>query len=277
MKSQSLKKAVLLVFALILSLPTGLSSVKSIDAQEELAKHTTILLLGIDTGSHGRIDQGRSDVLMVLDLNPTFNEGVLASIPRDSYVNIPAYGMDKINHAYAFGGADLSMATVNDWLGTEIDNYISVNMAGLAEIVDAVGEIRVVPPTTFSIGEYTFVEGQETILDGQAALAYARERYTSGGDYARQARQRDIVQAVIQEAMSIKSLLNFVTIFSSLSGNIDTNMSLPNLFQVFVDFRAMEDSIINFQLSGYGQMYDGIYYEVINEDELFYLRELLQK
>lgn len=277
MKSQSLKKAVLLVFALILSLPTGLSSVKSIDAQEELAKHTTILLLGIDTGSHGRIDQGRSDVLMVLDLNPTFNEGVLASIPRDSYVNIPAYGMDKINHAYAFGGADLSMATVNDWLGTEIDNYISVNMAGLAEIVDAVGEIRVVPPTTFSIGEYTFVEGQETILDGQAALAYARERYTSGGDYARQARQRDIVQAVIQEAMSIKSLLNFVTIFSSLSGNIDTNMSLPNLFQVFVDFRAMEDSIINFQLSGYGQMYDGIYYEVINEEELFYLRELLQK
>lgn len=277
MKSQSLKKAVLLVFALILSLPTGLSSVKSIDAQEEFVKHTTILLLGIDTGSHGRIDQGRSDVLMVLDLNPTFNEGVLASIPRDSYVNIPAYGMDKINHAYAFGGADLSMATVNDWLGTEIDNYISVNMAGLAEIVDAVGEIRVVPPTTFSIGEYTFVEGQETILDGQAALAYARERYTSGGDYARQARQRDIVQAVIQEAMSIKSLLNFVTIFSSLSGNIDTNMSLPNLFQVFVDFRAMEDSIINFQLSGYGQMYDGIYYEVINEDELFYLRELLQK
>lgn len=274
MKNRLSKKAYAF-FLLMLTITFTVGPSTTVQAQDGASDHTTILLLGIDTGSHGRIDQGRSDVLMLLDLNTRQDQGVLASIPRDSYVNIPGYGMDKINHAYAFGGADLSMATVNQWLETDLTNYISVNMAGLAEIVDAVGHITVVPPTSFSIGEYSFVQGQAIDLDGQAALAYARERYTSGGDYARQARQRDIVQAVITEAMSINSVLNFVNIFSSLTGNIDTNMSLPSLFQVFVEFRGLEDNLINYQLTGYGQMYDGIYYEVIDAETLNNLKSYL--
>ena len=99
---------------------------------------------------------------------------------------------------------ELSLSTVNNFLDTNIENYVVVNMAGLKEIVDAVGTIEVTPPTSFSIGGYDFVAGVTTELDSDMALAYARERYTSGGDYARQERQREIVQAVMQKATELR-------------------------------------------------------------------------
>ena len=233
---------------------------------QESRNSKSILLLGVDTGDLGRTDHGRSDVMMLLTVNSSTEVITVTSIPRDSYVMIPGYYMDKINHAYAFGGAELSMETVENWFGIKIDNYIVVNMAGLKEIVDAVGGIDVVSPSSFTISGYDFVEGVETNLDGDKALAYSRERYTSGGDYGRQERQRQIVQSLISKMASFDSILNFQNVFATMSSNIETDLNFLDLVQLFADYRQLATNIEFYQLSGGGTMIDGIYYDLIYDD-----------
>lgn len=233
---------------------------------QESRNSKSILLLGVDTGDLGRTEHGRSDVMMLLTVNSSTEVITVTSIPRDSYVMIPGYYMDKINHAYAFGGAELSLQTVENWFDINIDNYIVVNMAGLKEIVDAVGGIDVVSPSTFTISGYDFVEGVETNLDGDKALAYSRERYTSGGDYGRQERQRQIVQSLISKMASFDSILNFQNVFATMSSNIETDLNFLDLVQLFAEYRQLAANIDFYQLSGGGTMIDGIYYDLIYDD-----------
>lgn len=269
-------KNVFLVF-MIFFLTLGLfSSAQSVNAEEEKASFS-VLLLGVDTGDLGRVEQGRSDVMVLMTVDAVNERIVLTSIPRDSYVEIPDRGyMDKVNHAYAFGGAELSVDTINQWLGTQIEDYVAVNMAGLQEMVETVGGIEVVPPTTFTQGEFSFVEGQPIHINGEGALAYVRNRYDSGGDYGRQGRQREVIMAIIKQAVSIDSLLNAPKIMSTLSENIDTNYNVTDLLALFNQYRAYSDSIETFQLTGNGQMIDGVYYEIIDESSLNELKNLLQ-
>lgn len=114
------------------------------DTAVDLSKQEafSVLLLGIDTGDLGRTEQGRSDTMMVATVNPQDKQTTLVSIARDTYVPIIGHennAEDKINHAYAFGGAAMSMATVENYLDIPIDHYVAINMKGLKELVDAVG------------------------------------------------------------------------------------------------------------------------------------------
>lgn len=253
---------------LTLALTIGLINLTTIitSPQVQAQSGQAVLLLGVDTGDLGRSERGRSDVMMLLTINGIGDKMTLTSIPRDSYVVIPGYGMDKINHAYAFGGPDLSVETVEGWLDIEIDNYIVVNMAGIQEVVNAVGGVEVTPPTTFSIGKYQFYAGQTTHIDGEAALAYARERYTSGGDYGRQERQREIVNAVIDKALSMDGVKNAWELYQSGSKNIETNFSIIGLANLGRKYAAFDGEMESYQLSGHGEMINGIYYEMINEE-----------
>lgn len=228
-----------------------------------------VLLLGIDSGSLGRVEVGRSDVMMVMTVNSDTNNTTLTSIPRDTYVEIVGQGnMDKINHAYAFGGIEMSRATVEQFLDISIDYYIVVNMAGLSEIINQIGGVEVIPPTTFSISGYDFVEGQEVTLDGDMALAYVRERYTSGGDYGRQERQRQLVAAIIRQMSNQKNIFNLKNIFLSLNENIKTDFDLMTLMSLYKEFNHSVDNVTTYQISGYPQMIENIYYEVPDAEVL---------
>lgn len=262
-----------LAFAIILVATLSSIGLSKVKAQSDEASATnktlSVLLLGVDTGDLGRIDQGRSDVMMVMTVNPNTEKITLTSIPRDAYVMLADYNyMDKINHAYAFGGPAMSIATVENWLDIEINHYVAVNMAGLKEIVDAVGGVTVVPPTSFEISGYNFTAGVETFLDGDQALAYSRERYNSGGDYARQERQRQVVFAVLQKASSAMLSMKAENLLSSLSTNIQTDLSVFQLLPLFLQYRNATNHIEFYQLSGTGTMIDGIYYDQIDEGSL---------
>ncbi|MGX7076923.1 LCP family protein [Globicatella sp. HMSC072A10] len=229
----------------------------------------SVLLLGIDSGSLGRTEVGRSDVIMVMTINPNKNNITLTSIPRDTYVEIVGLGiMDKINHAYAFGGIEMSRATVEQFLGIAIDHYMVVNMAGLSELIDQVGGVEVIPPSTFSINGYNFVEGQTINLNGEMALAYVRERYSSGGDYGRQERQRQLVTAVIRQVSNSKNIFNLKNIFYSLNDNIKTDFDLITLMELYKEFNDSVDNVSTYQISGYPQMIENIYYEVPDTEVL---------
>ena len=99
-----------------------------------------ILVLGVDRRTG---DTGRSDTLFVTMLDTSRNQAALLSIPRDTLVPIPGYGWDKVNHAYAYGGQELSRKTLENFLGIRISNYVLVDFQGFIKLVDAIGGVDI--------------------------------------------------------------------------------------------------------------------------------------
>lgn len=240
----------------------------------------SILLLGVDTGDLGRTERGRSDTMMVVTVNPNTKKSTIMSIPRDTYTEIVGYGIsDKLNHAYAFGGNSMAINSVQNLLDIPIDYYVTVNMAGIQEIVNAVGGVDVVSPLTFTQDGYTFYQDEVNHLDGNAALAFARMRYEDpDGDTGRQARQRIIIEGVVNKVTSASTLLNYQNILGSLSNNVQTNFQMKDYLALQGnDYLAAARNITSEQMGGSGGMGDdGIYYNWLSEEELYRVQSLLQ-
>ncbi|AZP04927.1 LCP family glycopolymer transferase [Jeotgalibaca ciconiae] len=240
----------------------------------------SILLLGIDSGDLGRTEQGRSDSIMIATVNPNTKKTTLMSIPRDTYTEIVGHGTwDKINHAYAFGGTGMSINTVQTMLDIPIDYYVTVNMAGIQEIVDAVDGIDVVSPLTFNYEGYQFYEGQIAHMDGETALAFSRMRYEdSDGDMGRQRRQQLIIEGVIDKVISPSTLFNYQNILGSLSNNVQTNFQMADYLQLQSnDYLAAAGNIVSEQVGGSGStLDDGIWYYFVPDDELYRIQSLLR-
>ena len=239
----------------------------------------SILLLGVDSGALGRTEQGRSDSIVVATINPSTKKMLLLSVPRDTYAEIVGNGTsDKINHAYAFGGTEMSINTVQKLLDIPIDYYITVNMAGIQEIVDVVGGVEVDNPLDFTAYGYTFSKGVNH-LDGASALAFARMRYDDPlGDTGRQARQRLIIEGVIQKIVSPNTLMNYQDILASLSENVETNLQMSDYFALQGnDYVAAASNIQQEQMAGIGSTEaDGIYYSFTVDAELARVQALLR-
>lgn len=230
----------------------------------------SVLVMGVDTGEYGRISTGRTDTMMLLTVNPNTDSTSIVSIPRDTYTEIVGRGvMDKINHAYAFGGTTMAVNTVQNLFDIPVDYYVSVNMESMQQIVDAVGGITVHPPLNFSQGGYQFVEGQATHMDGSKALEYSRMRSSDPeGDYGRQFRQRQVLEGTMKRIASLDTIMNYRNILGTLSTNMRTNMSFDDMVDMFNNYRSSASNVDQVQLSGSGQMQNGVYYEMIPEEEL---------
>ena len=158
--------------------------------------------------STGGAAGGRTDTIMLLHTGSGPN--LLLSIPRDSIVDIPGHPSGKINAAYAFGGPELLVQTIEQNTGVRIDDYVEIGMGGVAGIVDAVGGIEVCPKTNMKdkLAGLDIKKGCQEV-DGATALAYARSRHTSGiGDIDRVRRQREVVSAVGSEVLSPWTVIN---------------------------------------------------------------------
>ena len=236
-----------------------------LDKQESFS----VLLMGIDTGDLGRVDQGRSDTMMVAIVSPEDKQTTIVSIPRDTYVDIVGRDTkDKINHAYAFGGAAMAMATVQKYVDIPIDHYVSINMKGLKELVDAVSGIEVNTDLTFSQDGYDFTIGKIT-LNGDQALSYSRMRYEDpNGDYGRQERQRKIVEGVAKKVLSLNGVSNYQSVLNALESNMKTDMSFDEMKKIALDYREAFGTIKQDQLQGEGFMQDNISYQKVSDQEL---------
>ncbi len=244
----------------------------------EQGESISILLLGIDTGDLGRTEQGRSDSMIVATINPNTEKTTLLSIPRDTYAEIVGYGTwDKINHAYAFGGTAMSINSVQKLLNIPIDFYVSVNMEGIKEVVDAVGGVDVNSPIAFNQNGYDFAVGSNH-LDGEAALAFSRMRYEDpAGDTGRQGRQRLVIEAVLRKLATPETLMNYQAILDSLSANVQTNFQMSDYLSLRSnDYLAAANNIQQEQLGGAGGMMDGIYYNFVDDAELARVQALMQ-
>lgn len=223
----------------------------------------SILLLGVDQRAG---DRGRSDSLILMTVNPKDQSMKMVSIPRDTRTEIVGKGTtDKINHAYAFGGVDMAVNTVEKFLDVPVDYYVQVNMESFKDIVDAVGGVTVKNDLNFDYDGYSFKKGNLT-LDGKEALAYSRMRKQDPrGDFGRQMRQRQIIEGVIEEGASVQSLANYGTILDTIGTNVRTNLTFDDMKQIQSNYKDARRNVEQLQVDGKGEKIDGIYYYAVSD------------
>lgn len=222
-----------------------------------------ILLLGVDQREN---DKGRSDTMILMSSNPKTNSLLMLSIPRDTYVNIPGQGMDKINHAYAFGDVPLSIKTVEGAFDIPVHFYIKVNMEGFQQGIDALGGVNVMNNQAFSQGGADFPTG-EIYLDGNKALKYIRMRKDDPrGDLGRNERQRNVIKAAMDKAASLSSISKAGNILTILGSNVETDLNMSRMQTLFSDYRGTRKNIKTIEINGTGKTLDKWYYMVTDEE-----------
>lgn len=223
----------------------------------------SVLLLGVDKREG---DRGRSDSLMLLTVNPNTDTTKIISIPRDTRTLIVGKNrIDKINHAYAFGGVQMTVNTVEKFLNIPIDYYMEVNMEGFKDVVDAIGGVKVNNTMDFTNDGVHFKEGS-LFLNGSDALSFTRMRYDDpNGDFGREARQRQIIEAVITQGSKIENLIGYDEILKSIKKNLVTNFTIQEIYKIQKEYRQASGNIEQEQLKGSGKLIKGIYYYQVPE------------
>ncbi|MDR0944659.1 MAG: LCP family protein [Bifidobacteriaceae bacterium] len=210
----------LLVIVLLLAWPVGLAvwanqNLTRVDALSGAidTPGTTYLIAGSDQRGSGGIDGdvkgARSDTIMLLNVPPSGRTSLM-SLPRDSYVQIPGHGRNKLNAAYSIGGPKLLVKTVEKLTGLTVDHYIEVGFGSVVDLVDAVGGVRLCLDQNVkdSKSKLTWSAGCHE-ADGATALAFSRERYADAlGDIGRASRQRQVVSALAKKVMTPSLLVN---------------------------------------------------------------------
>jgi polyisoprenyl-teichoic acid--peptidoglycan teichoic acid transferase len=227
-----------------------------------------VLLLGVDKRGG---DRGRSDSLIVLSLDPKTDSMKLISIPRDTRTEIVGKGFeDKINHAYAFGGPDMSIESVENLLNIDLDYYVQINMEGLSDLVDTLGGISLTNELDWydSGRKFHYAPG-ELQLNGDETMGYVRMRYEDpAGDFGRTKRQRQVIEAIVNKGASIASVNKIQGVVDVLGNNMSTNMDFNVMKDLLTNYSGVRKNVENYMLSGSGTKIDGVYYLVVPDEEI---------
>lgn len=242
-------------------------------------------LLGIDSyGDELEEMGGRSDTIILVTINPQTKQTTLVSIPRDSYTEMVNYQAetsneynDKLTHAYAFGGTEMALNSIQEFLAVPVDYYVEINMNGLEDLVDAIGGIEITSPLTFEYNGASFKTGDTATLKGWEALAFARMRYDDPqGDTGRQERQQLVIKAIVDQLLSTKGISDYEAILSSVEMSMRTNLTFENLVDIQ---KYYSDSIISYEqfvISGEDLYMGDIYYYYVQPEERLRISNLLR-
>lgn len=211
--------------------------------EENLTGYRNIAIFGVDSRSSNLGKGNRSDCIIIASINNKTKEVKLASVYRDTYVQIQGHGLDKINHAYSYGEAPLALGTLNTNLDLNIKEFVTVNFDSVAEAVDQLGGIKMtitdaeVKYINSYIDETSRVTGKTANnitsagtynLNGVQAVAYGRIRYTEGGDYKRTERMRDVIEAMLKK-LQTKSIGEINSMLDSVLPKIYTNIDTGSI------------------------------------------------
>jgi len=235
----------------------------------------TVLIIGVDSRSGER---GRADTLVVASIHPNKKEALLLSIPRDTRVEIAGRGTaDKINHAYAYGGAEMTLRTVERWLDYPIDYYVSVNMEGFTRIIDLVGGVKVDNPKAFTYKQHRYEEGVIR-LGGIEALEYSRMRKDDPrGDLGRNERQRQVLSSLADHTLRFSTALQLEKLVQAAAGMMKTNMTFEDMKAFAAQYRERARGFRSTEIAGSGTLIQGIYYYIVEEDERERLHDSLKR
>ena len=241
------------------------------EVEEKLSAYSdsviNIALFGIDAEDGG---VGRSDSIIIATIDTTHKKLKLTSIMRDSYVTIEGHGDDKINHAYAFGGPQLAIKTLNENFDLNIDDFVAVNFTTLPKIIDMLGGVTI----DITSEEVSHIPGIDTAgtytLTGEQALAYSRIRYASGGDYVRTDRQRTVLSKVFEKILCI-NVTQYPSLLSEILPMVQTNLDYSEILNLGNEVLKMGVTTLEqerFPRDGYceGKMIDKIYYLTFDKE-----------
>ncbi|WP_281165699.1 LCP family protein [Liquorilactobacillus sicerae] len=245
---------------------------KARDPQQLLRekKPISILLMGTDTGALGRNFKGRTDTMIVAILNPKKQKVTLVSLPRDALVAV--YGFEnyfpsKLNSAYDYGGSGTAVKTVQKYLNVPIDFYMTINMGGLENLVNAVDGVKIKSLLTFNYGGYAFKKGAVQTMNGKRALAYVRMRHSDPlGDYGRQQRQRQVLAAIAHKAGNLKNLMS-TSFFDEISKQLQTDLTFKDFEMLALNYRHTSRNISSDHAQGEQDEIDGTSFESVHETE----------
>ena len=233
----------------------------------------SILVLGVDQGIEGRHDRGNSDTMILATANPQKNTATMTSIPRDTLADIKGdpgdeYFMFRVNSAYEIGGSQSSMKTVSSMLNVPIDYYLEVNMKALRSLVNAVGGVDVNVPFDFSYDWCDFHKGKQH-LNGRHAVAYVRMRKEDPrGDYGRQLRQRQVIEAIMHKAMSVNTLSNYRKLIDIFNKYVKTNLTFNDMLSLTLNYRGCAKNLKSGYIQGHDAWIDGSSIQVASTEEL---------
>ena len=206
--------------------------------EQNLHGYRNVAIYGVDSRDSSLGKGNRSDCIIIASINNSTKEIKLISVYRDTYVNIEGYGLDKITHAYSYGGPELALKTLNENLDLNITEFVTVNFDALADAINSIGGVDInieedeIQYLNNYLSETSKVTGLETkkvtstglqTLDGVQAVAYSRIRYTEGGDYKRTERMRTVIEAMFDK-IKTKSLSEINNLLDQLLPEIYTNL-----------------------------------------------------
>lgn len=256
------------------------------EVEEQLSQYndsvTNIALFGIDAGEDG---VGRSDSIMIATIDSKNKKLKLTSIMRDSYVNIEGRGLDKLNHAYAFGKDALAIKTLNQNFDLNIEDFAAVNFSTLPKIIDKIGGIEL----DIDSEELQYINGYISNINsinktnississtglqhvnGTQAMAYCRIRYTSGGDYKRTERHREVLSKIFEKIASL-SPAKYPSLLNELLPMVKTSLSVNEILDLGNEVLKIGNLNLEqerFPLDGYcqGKMINGVYYLTFDKE-----------
>ncbi|MGS0664625.1 LCP family protein [Staphylococcus arlettae] len=233
----------------------------------------SIALFGIDSDEVRASENGgqRSDSIVLLSINPKDKKTEMISVPRDTHAKIVGKGTEeKINHAYAYGGPDMSVKSVEKLMDVPIDHYAAINMDGVSTLIDELNGVDVVSNADFKVRDYSFEKGKKYHMVGKEALAFMRSRKEAGagGDEGRQVRQQLVIEAVAKKSINPSSIPKINSIFNAVEDNVKTDLSLTELNDIRSDYKSAQKNVKRHTLNGENKLGDdGLYYFVPSDNE----------
>jgi len=243
-----------------------------------------ILLIGSDYNydeKHKKLTTGRSDTLVFVNIDPLRKKVYQISIPRDSLVEIPGYGYNKINFAFSVGGKDLVIDTIEKLFNTKIDGYFVINLKGLVRFVDSLGGVKVyvdkdlVYEDKYAGLKINIKKGVRK-LSGKDAEGFVRFRHDALGDIGRVERQKLFVKSVLKKISSPVVFVRLPFVFTSLKDAFSTNLTPVEMLKIGNFFRILNPSDIE-QYTIPGQFGEGQYfgYWIVDTQQLNLLKKCL--
>ncbi|MFC5469398.1 LCP family protein [Cohnella suwonensis] len=240
--------------------------------EPQVSEPFSMLLLGVDARAKER---GRSDTIIYTVVRPNDGKVLMVSIPRDTYAEIVGKDtQDKITHAYAFGGAEMAVNSVEKLLDAKVDHYATINFQGFVKVVDTLGGISLpIGKDIVNKGadhEKFTVEANKPSYTGVEALNYVRYREDAGGDMARTERNRAFIEALMHKASSLQQWDKIPEVLDIVGDNFSTDLPPSAMNSLAKQFLQTGHEIKSYTLKGEGKRMgtDNLWYFAADEQDL---------
>lgn len=231
--------------------------------QEQIdANVINVLLLGSDS-RNVNVESGRSDTIMLVSYNHFLKKATMVSFLRDTFVDIPGYGWTKLGHSYAYGGAGLTINTINETYDLDVQNYITINFDNLENIIDKIGgiDVPITAQEAYLYQQYgkTYIHEGLNHLNGEDALMHARNREIDN-DFGRTRRQRSVLNAIYQKILSEKNPADILKLVEYCLSQVKTNMDMKTIYDMALKVLGSDDLLIQQMSLPADGLYKSTYY-----------------